>query len=101
MAYYILLALIAAVVQIASVYLLRVGILTSFMWALPFILIHQYLFLYNYTQAPNFTLIWFITTAITSILSFLLGYVVLKEPVSSYQLAGIALIVIGVIFLRL
>lgn len=97
---YISLAIVAAVVQIVTIYSLRVGILKSFLWAIPFVLLHQYLFLYNYTKAPNFIIIWFITAGITSLLSLLVGYWFFKDVLSAYQVVGIVLVVAGMVFLK-
>ncbi len=97
---YISLIIVAAVIQISTIYWLRIGFLKSFLWAIPFILIHQYLFLYNYTKAPNFIVIWFLTAGITSLLSLLVGYWFFKDIVSVYQIMGIILIVAGMVFLK-
>ena len=97
---YVFLAIIAAVIQIATVYFMRVGIIKSFLWAIPFVLLHQYLFLYNYTKAPNFIVIWFVTVAVTSSLSFIIGYWFFKDVLSTYQIFGILLILAGVVLLR-
>ena len=100
MASYILLAIIAGLVQIAVIYGLRVGLLKSFLFAIPFILLHQYLFLYNYTKAPNLIVIWFITAGITSLLSFLVGQFVFKDILTIYQATGVICIVVGMILMR-
>lgn len=97
---YVSLAITAAIIQIATIYWLKVGFLKSFLWAIPFILIHQYLFLYNYTKAPNFVIIWFVTAGITSLLSLLIGYWFFKDVLSVYQIIGIILILAGMAFLR-
>lgn len=93
-------AIIAAIIQITTVYLLRVGLLKSFLWAIPFVLIHQYLFLYNYTKAPNFIVIWFLTTVVTNILSLLVGYYVFKDILTPNQLVGVIFILTGAFFLK-
>lgn len=97
---YISLSFAAALVQILTIYLLRVGLLKSFLFAIPLILIHQFLFLFNYTKAPNFTLIWFLTTVITNSLGFLVGYFIFKDTLTAFQLVGIVFILTGVIFLK-
>jgi multidrug transporter EmrE-like cation transporter len=97
---YIMLAVLAGIVQIGVIYGLRVGFLKSFIFAIPFILLHQYLFLYNYTKAPNFIIIWFITAAITSGLGFLIGQLVFKDVLTTYQVIGIICIVAGMIFMK-
>lgn len=94
------LAVLAGIVQIATVYALRVGFLKSFLWAIPFVLLHQYLFIFNYTKAPNFIIIWFVTAGITSALSILIGYYFFKDILTIYQIVGVVLILIGMAFLR-
>lgn len=98
---YISFAILAGMIQIFTIYALRVGFLKSFLFAIPFILIHQYLFLYNYTKAPNFIIIWFITTALTTALSFLVGHFVFKDTITTNQLIGIVLIIAGMVFMKL
>jgi multidrug transporter EmrE-like cation transporter len=100
MALYALLAILAGAIQVATIYLLRVGIFNSFLFAIPFVLIHQYLFLYNYTKAPNFLLVWFLTTAITNLLSIIIGYFFFKDILSPFQIAGVLMILTGVVFLK-
>ncbi len=98
---YIFFAVLAGLVQIITVYALRVGLLKSFLFAIPFILLHQYLFLFNYTKAPNFIIIWFLTTAITTMLSFLVGYFVFKDTLTIYQIIGILFTIVGVILMKI
>jgi hypothetical protein len=100
MVLYICLAVLAGIIQIGVIYGLKVGLLKSFLFAVPFILLHQYLFLNNYTKAPNFIVIWFITGAITNILSLLLGHFIFKDVLTIYQIIGVILIVAGIIFMR-
>jgi len=98
---YIIAVTIAALIQIGTIYLLRENILKSIVYSIPIVLIYQILFLWSYTNAPKFIVIWFIATALTSSLAFLAGYFFWKEHVSIYNVIGIALIVVGVILLRL
>lgn len=98
---YILAVTVAAVIQILTIYLLRENIIKSLFYAIPLIIIFQLLFLWSYTNAPKFIIIWFITAAITSSLSFVAGYFLWKEQVSITQLIGIALIVMGIFLLRI
>ena len=100
MSMYILFAVLASLIQIATIYLMRVDILKSFLFAIPFILIHQYLFLYNYTKAPNFIVIWFITVAVTSLSSLVVGHFVFKDILTTYQLVGVILIISGLVLLK-
>lgn len=97
---YILLAIIAAIVQIATIWALKVGFLKSFLFAIPFILLHQYMFTLNYTKAPNFLLIWFVTTGITALLSFLFGYLIFKNTLTIFQIAGAICILAGLVMMR-
>ena len=92
---------IAAFIQIGTIFLLRENILKSLIYATPLILMFQFLFLWSYSNAPKFIIIWFITTALTNSLAFLTGYLVWKEHLSPWNLVGIALIMVGVVLLRL
>ncbi len=92
---------IAAFLQIGTIYALRENILRSLAYAIPFILVYQLLFLWSYINAPKFIIIWFITTALTNSLAFLVGYFLWKEQISFYNIIGIILIIVGVVFLRL
>ncbi len=98
---YISAVTIAAFLQIGTIYLLREDILKSILYAIPLILIYQLLFLWSYSSAPKFITIWFITTVLTNGLAFLVGYFIWKEHVSIWNLIGVALIIAGIIFLRL
>ncbi len=101
MSIYITAITIAAFIQIGTIFLLRENILKSLIYAIPLILIFQFLFLWSYSNAPKFITIWFITTALTNSLAFLAGYIIWKEDVSPWNLVGIALIMVGVVLLRL
>jgi multidrug transporter EmrE-like cation transporter len=101
MAIYIFAIIIAGIIQIGTIYFLRANFLSSFVYAIPFILAHQFLFLWSYSNAPKFIIIWFITSALTSSLAFLLGYFLWHERVSLLNLVGIVLIVVGVVFLQI
>ena len=101
MAIYILVASIATILQIGTIYFLRANFLGSFVYAIPFILAYQFLFLWGYSNAPKFIIIWFITTALTNSLAFLLGYFLWHEQVSLLNIAGIVLIIVGVVFLQI
>ena len=100
MSIYILSVSVAAVLQIATIYLLRENILKSLFYAIPLILAYQFLFLWSYQKAPKFIIIWFITTAITNSMAFLVGYFFWKERVSVFNIIGIALIIGGAMLLR-
>jgi len=100
MSVYIVAVTIAAFLQIGTIYLLRENILKSLAYAIPMILVYQILFLWSYSNAPKFTVIWFITTALTNSLAFLVGYLIWKEQVSVYNIIGIALIIAGVALLK-
>lgn len=101
MSIYILTATIAAIFQIGTIYFLRANFWGSFLYATPFILAYQFLFLWGYANAPKFIIIWFITTALTNGLAFLLGYFLWHEQVSLLNISGMALIVAGVILLQM
>ena len=101
MGIYISAITIAAFLQIGTIYLLRENILKSIVYAIPIILVYQILFLWSYSNAPKFTIIWFITTALTNCLAFLVGYFLWKEQISIYNIIGIALVIAGILLLRL
>jgi multidrug transporter EmrE-like cation transporter len=75
--------------------------LKSYIYAIPLILSYQFLFLWGYTKAPNFLLIWFITTALTNSLAFILGYFLYHNHVSVWGLIGVTFILTGVVFLQI
>ena len=98
---YILAIITAAFLQIGTVYLLRCNFIKNFVLTIPLILIYQFLFLWSYSNAPKFTIIWFVTAALTSILAFGIGYFVWKEQVSGWNLAGIVFVLVGMALLRI
>ena len=98
---YVVAVTLAAFIQIWTIYFLRGNFLKTFLFAVPLILIFQFLFLWSYSNAPKFITIWFLTTALTNSLAFLTGYFLWKEQTSVWNLVGIALIVLGVFFLRI
>lgn len=98
---FILTSTVAAFIQIGTIYLLKQEILKSYLYAIPLILAYQFLFLWGYTKAPNFLLIWFVTTALTNSLAFILGYFLYHNHISIWGLVGIVLIFTGVIFLQI
>jgi len=101
MTLYILAITAAAFIQIATIYFLRANFLGSFLYAVPFILVSQFLFLWSYSKSPNFLVIWFITTALTNTLAFLVGYFLYQEQVSLWNIFGIVFIMAGVALLNL
>lgn len=101
MSIYIIAITAAALLQIVTIYLLKENILRSLLYAIPMILVYQILFLWSYSNAPKFIVIWFITTALTSSLAFIAGYFFWKEHISIYNLIGIVCIMIGIGLLRL
>jgi len=100
-AIYVFAISVAAALQIGTVYFLRANFLGSFLYAVPFILAYQFLFLWSYSSAPRFIIIWFIATALTNSLAFLLGYFLWHERVSPLNIVGIVLVVVGVVFLQI
>ena len=80
---YILIITIAALLQIGTIYFLRADFSRSFLYAVPFILAYQFLFLWSYSNAPKFIVIWFIATALTNSLAFLIGYFLWHEQIST------------------
>lgn len=97
---FIFLTIVAGIVQAGVIYALKVGFLKSLIFAAPFILLHQYIFIYNYLHAPNFIVMWFLTAAITAALSFLVGYFFFNDTLSIYQVIGIIFIIAGMVFMK-
>lgn len=91
---------IAAVVQAATIYLLRTHFHTNIWYATPLILFSQLLFLWSYAHAPKFITVWFITTAVTNGLAFVLGYYLLQEQISFYNTLGILFVIVGIVLLN-
>jgi multidrug transporter EmrE-like cation transporter len=101
MTFYIFLVILAAALQAGIVYFLRNSFVESFVYTMPFILISQGLFLYSYANAPNFLIMWFVTTAITNILALCVGYFLLHERLHGANLIGLVLIIIGIVLLKI
>lgn len=101
MTIYIIAVTVAAFLQILTIYLIKENIFKSLLYAIPIILIYQLLFLWSYSNAPKFIIIWFITTALTSSLALLAGYFIWKEYLSIYNIIGITLIAIGIALTKL
>ncbi len=93
-------AALGGVVQLACIWLMRERGL-PFLAVTPAILVHQYLFVTAYAQAPSFVAQWFATSAITGVASFALGAAVMGETFSLPALAGIVLIAVGCALLKL
>jgi hypothetical protein len=83
MAVYIIAVIIAALIQIGTIYFLRGNFMNGFPYAIPFIITAQFLFLWSYSNAPTFTIFWFIAVALTSGLAFIVGYFLWQEQLSS------------------
>ena len=98
---YIIAIISAALLQIGTIYFLRSNFFGNFFYTIPFVLIYQFLFLWSYAKAPNFIVIWFITSALTSLLAFSVGYYLWHEHASPLNLIGIVLIVGGMVLLNM
>lgn len=98
---YISVAIVAGFLQIATIYFLKTNFLGRFLYVIPVILVYQFLFLWNYSKAPNFIIIWFVTIALTGTLAFLVGHFLYQEHVSLLNLFGIGFIMVGIVFLNL
>jgi len=101
MGIYILAITVAALLQLSTVYFLRDNFLRHFIFAIPAILIFQFLFLWSYSTAPKFIIIWFITAALTSTLALIISYFVFKEQITVWNALGILLIFSGLYFLHI
>lgn len=98
---YISAIIAAAFIQVGTIYILRANFLGSFLYAVPFILVSQFLFLWSYSKSPNFLVIWFVTTALTNTLAFFVSYFLYQEQVSVWNILGIAFVMAGVALLNL
>ena len=98
---YILAVVTGAFLQIGTIYFLRGNLLSGFLYTVPLILLYQFLFLWSYAKAPNFLIIWFITTALTNGLAFLVSYFLLHEQVSLWNWFGIGFVIVGIILLNI
>jgi hypothetical protein len=101
MVIYIFAIIVAVLLQIGTIYFLRGNFWAGFLYATPFILAYQFLFLWSYSSAPRFIVVWFITTVLTNSLAFLAGYFLWHERVSTLNIAGITLILVGIFFLQM
>jgi len=98
---YIFAIISAALLQIGTIYFLRQDFFGRFLYAAPFIVLYQFGFLWCYAKAPSFISVWFVATALTNVLAFVVGYYVWQEHVSLVNAAGIVSIMGGVILLNL
>lgn len=98
---YIIVIVVAALLQLGTIYFLRERSFQNLLYLTPVVLIYQGLFLWVYSSAPKFTIIWFITMAVTSSLAFFIGHFIWEEQISWYNIIGIALIILGVVLLKL
>ena len=101
MIFYISAIIVAALLQIATIYFLRANFLGSFLYAIPLILAYQFLFLWSYAKAPSFIIIWIITTGLTNALALILGYFIYHEQLSFFNWAGVVLVLCGIVLLNL
>ncbi|MFA5926534.1 MAG: hypothetical protein WC831_06475 [Parcubacteria group bacterium] len=101
MSIYVFAITAAAILQVGTIYFLKADFSKSFFYAVPFILTYQFLFLWSYSNAPKFIFIWFLAAVITNSLAFLAGYFLWHEQISSWNMAGIAMIVGGIVFLQI
>ncbi len=96
---YLLYAVIGGIVQAAAVFLMR-SRGWPFLGTIPLVLIHQFLFTTAYAKAPNFILQWFLTSALTSILSLLMGMLVFGDRISPINAVGVLLVFAGLALMR-
>ena len=101
MVIYVLAITAAALLQLSTVYYLRDNFFRHFVFAIPVILIFQFLFLWSYSTAPKFIVIWFVTAALTSTVALLISYFVFKEQITVWNALGIFLIFVGLYFLHI
>ena len=96
---YLSYAILGGIIQLSVIWAMR-SMGWPFIWAIPAILAHQYLFITAYSKAPNFVIQWFLTAAITGFASFILGWIVFGDKLSWINAVGMLLIFVGLGMLR-
>lgn len=97
---YLAYAALGGLIQVTAIYLMRAKDFPF--WSLiPLILLHQYFFTTAYAKAPNFIFQWFITAALTSLASVVMGIWLFGDKVSVMNAAGVVLVFIGIAMMRL
>jgi multidrug transporter EmrE-like cation transporter len=92
-------ALVGGAIQLGVIWLMRANG-WPFLWVLPAILANQFLFTAAYAKAPNFVIQWFLTAAVTSLASLILGVTMFGDKLSMVNSAGILLVFVGVAMLK-
>lgn len=91
---FVLYAILGVCLQMAVIYLVRAKDFSFFLLA-PLILLTQWLFITAYAKAPNFTAQWFLTTALSGILSVVFGAVLFGDGFGWQQYLGVFVTMIG------
>ncbi len=73
----------------------------AFLALIPIIVVHQYFFLSAYTKSENFTLIWFLAVALTSMMALGIGHLVFSDAFTWKDGLGIFLILAGVVLTKI
>jgi multidrug transporter EmrE-like cation transporter len=92
-------ALIATLAQLCVIWAMR-SYGWSFIALIPLVFLHQYLFTTAYAKAPNFVAQWFFTMALTGTAAYLMGVLVFGDRLAFVHLAGVLLIVCGIVLLK-
>jgi len=66
-----------------------------FWWVLPAVLANQFFFTAGYAKAPNFTIQWFLTAALSAFASLVLGVLAFGDKLSLMSASGIFLVFVG------
>jgi multidrug transporter EmrE-like cation transporter len=93
-------AVLGGLVQLGVIWTMRAKG-WPFLWVLPAILIHQFLFTAAYAKAPNFVAQWFLTAALTGLASFVMGVTLFGDKLSAANVSGILMVVGGLALLKL
>jgi multidrug transporter EmrE-like cation transporter len=73
----------------------------SFVWLIPAVVAIQWMFLAAYaSKSMDFTVAWFIATGCTGLAAVACGFLFFGERLAWQQIAGIVLVVSGVLVLR-
>lgn len=92
-------ALLAGAIQLTVIWGMRARH-WPFLLVIPAILVHQWLFTTAYARAPNFLLQWFLTAAVTGLVSYVLGIAAFGDRVSPTSVGGVILVMVGLAMMR-
>ncbi|MFZ4504688.1 MAG: hypothetical protein ACOYM1_12145 [Methylovulum sp.] len=97
---YLCYALAGGAIQLGVIWIMRANG-WPFLWVIPAILAHQFLFVTAYAKSENFIAQWFLTAALTGVASFVLGVVMFGDKINAINAAGVVVIFVGLAMLKL